>query len=387
MSFLSFLADYKWVILFYLLIILFIIVKRKKFVFQSKIIALYKTKIGLKIIDRIGTKYSEFIKILGYVGIGVGYTGMIIILYFIFKGLYDLIFVPHAPATLSLVIPGVPIPGSPVFVPFWYGIIALFVVVLIHEFSHGIVAKAHGLRVLNSGIVFMGPLVGAFVEPDEKKLRKNSDVIQYSVFAAGPFSNILTAVVVMLLLVAIFNPIAEAYAKPIGFSFTKIEPGMPAAIAGLQTGVIYNYVNGAYVNSTEAFVKAFDNVKVNDTVIIGDEQNTYYVTPTSKPEKPDKPVIGVNLETRYTNENNILMKIFLWLFGLLTWIFILSIGLGLANLLPVGPVDGGRMLGLSLMRTAGEKKGKMIWTKITIFMIILLLFLLLTPIIRAIIKA
>lgn len=385
MSFLSFLAEYKWVILFYLLIILFIIVKRKKFVFQSKIIALYKTKIGLKIIDRIGTKYSEFIKILGYVGIGVGYTGMIIILYFIFKGLYDLIFVPHAPATLSLVIPGVPIPGSPVFVPFWYGIIALFVVVLIHEFSHGIVAKAHGLRVLNSGIVFMGPLVGAFVEPDEKKLKKNSDVIQYSVFAAGPFSNILTAVVMMLLLVAIFNPVANAYARPIGFSFEKLETGMPAAKAGLQTGVIYDHVNGAYVNSTEAFVKAFENVKVNDTVIIGNEQNTYYVIPTSKPEKPDKPVIGVNLETRYTNEDNIFMKIFLWLFGLLTWIFILSIGLGLANLLPVGPVDGGRMLGLSLMNTAGEKKGKMIWTKITIFMIILLLFLLLTPIIRAII--
>jgi membrane-associated protease RseP (regulator of RpoE activity) len=191
----------------------------------------------------------------------------------------------------------------------------------------------------------------------------------------------------MLLLVAIFNPVANAYARPIGFSFEKLETGMPAAKAGLQTGVIYDHVNGAYVNSTEAFVKAFENVKVNDTVIIGNEQNTYYVIPTSKPEKPDKPVIGVNLETRYTNEDNIFMKIFLWLFGLLTWIFILSIGLGLANLLPVGPVDGGRMLGLSLMNTAGEKKGKMIWTKITIFMIILLLFLLLTPIIRAIIKA
>jgi membrane-associated protease RseP (regulator of RpoE activity) len=385
MSFLSFLAQYKWVMLFYLLIILFIIVNRKKFVFQSKIIALYRTKIGLKIIDRVGTKYSEFIKILGYVGIGVGYTGMIVILYFIFKGLYDLIFVPHAPATVSLVIPGVPIPGSPVFVPFWYGIIALFVVVLIHEFSHGIVAKAHGLRVLNSGIVFLGPLIGAFVEPDEKKLKKNSDVIQYSVFAAGPFSNILTAAAVMLLLVAIFNPVAEAYAKPIGFSFEKIEPGMPAEKAGLETGVIYNQVNGVYVNNTEDFVKAFENVKVNDTVAIGNEQNTYYVTTISKPEKPDKPVIGVNLETRFTNEDNIFMKIFLWFFGLLTWIFILSIGLGLANLLPIGPVDGGRMLGLSLMQTAGEKKGKMIWTKITIFMVILLLFLLLTPIIRAVI--
>src|SRR4030043_2423487 len=108
MSFLSILIEYKWVILFYLLIIIFILANRKKFVFQAKVIALYRTKIGLKIIDKVGTKYSEFIKILGYIGIGVGYVGMIIILYFVFKGLYDLVFVPEAPATVSVLLPGVP---------------------------------------------------------------------------------------------------------------------------------------------------------------------------------------------------------------------------------------------------------------------------------------
>mgnify|MGYP007070562571 CR=1 FL=1 len=79
------LMNYKWVILFYLLIIIFIVVKRKKFIFQAKIIALYRTKVGLRLIDRIGTKYSDFIKLLGYAGIGVGYTGMLVIMFFIFK--------------------------------------------------------------------------------------------------------------------------------------------------------------------------------------------------------------------------------------------------------------------------------------------------------------
>ena len=243
MSFLSFIAQNKWVILFYLLIILFIIIKRKKFTFQAKFIALYRTQVGLKIIDKIGTKYKNFIKILGYIGIGIGYVGMLVILGFIIKGLFDLIFVPGAPAVIAPVLPGIPIPGSPIFVPFWYGIISLFIVVLIHEFSHGIVAKAHKLPIKNTGIVFFGPLIGAFVEPDEKKLKKQKDVTKYSVFAAGPFSNIITAGIVILLFVLIFNPVANAYVKPLGVSFTELEPDMPAEQAGLETGVIYNRIN------------------------------------------------------------------------------------------------------------------------------------------------
>jgi membrane-associated protease RseP (regulator of RpoE activity) len=238
--------------------------------------------------------------------------------------------------------------------------------------------------VLSSGIVFFGPLIGAFVEPDEKKLRKQSDVVQYSVFAAGPFSNMLLAGLVIIIFLAIFNPIADAYAQPLGFSFTKLEPGMPAEKAGLETGVIYNRVNNLTVLSTEDFVKAFDKVKVNETILIGNDEKAYYVTTTSRPEAPDKPIIGVNLQSRFTNEDNVLMKIFIWLVGLFSWIFMLSLGLGLANLLPIGPVDGGRMLGVSLMKTAGDKKGKLIWTKITMIMIIIILILLLTPILRTI---
>jgi membrane-associated protease RseP (regulator of RpoE activity) len=385
MSFLSFLVEYKWVILFYLLIILFVIVKRKMFTFQAKFIALYKTKLGLKIIDRIGTKYSEFIKILGYTGIGVGYVGMFVILYFIIKGLIDLVLVPGAPAVVAPVLPGVPIPGSPIFVPFWYGIIALFIVVLVHETSHGIVAKAHKLPVLSSGIVFFGPLIGAFVEPDEKKLKKQSDVVQYSIFAAGPFSNILLAGLIMLIVLIVFNPLANVYVHPIGVSFTEVTPSMPAALAGLQAGVIYTHVNNITVNSTNEFVNAFDNVKVNEVVTIGNDYKDYAVITTSNADNPDQPMIGVKLETRYENDDSWLLKLFFIIVELFSWIFMLSLGLGLANLLPIGPVDGGRMIQVSLAKIMGEKKGNKVWTKLTLLLVGILAILLLTPIIRALI--
>lgn len=384
MSFLGVLQEYKWIILFYLLIVITIYVFRKKFQFEAKFIALLRTKFGLKFIDRIGTRHSELIKIIGYIGIGVGYIGMMVIMFFIGKGVYDLIFVPGAPPVLSPVLPGVPIPGSPLFVPFWYGIIALFFVVLVHEFSHGIVAKAHGIPVLNSGIVFFGPLIGAFVEPDEKKIKKQSDVVKYSIFAAGPFSNVLLAILVLLVTAFIFAPVINHYANPIGFSFTDVEVGMPAAQAGLQEDVIYNHVNNLTVLSTEEVQKAFESIKVNETITIGDDFHNYTLTTTARNTSPDKPVIGVNLKTRFTNEDNIFLKILLWFQGLLTWIFMLSLGLGLANLLPIGPVDGGRMLGESLTKTLGEEKGKKIWTKITLVMIFIIIVLIFVPIIKAV---
>jgi membrane-associated protease RseP (regulator of RpoE activity) len=382
---LGFILEYKFIILFYLLIILFVLVKRKRFQFQAKFIALYRTKFGLKFIDRIGTKHAEFVKILGYCGIGLGYTGMLVIMGFIVKGMYDLIFVPSAPPVIAPVLPGIPIPGSPITVPFWYGIIALFIVVLVHEFSHGIVARAHKIPVLNSGIVFFGPLIGAFVEPDEKKITKQSDVVKYSIFAAGPFSNMILAVIVLLITSFVFAPVINHYAHPIGFEITKLEPGMPAEEAGLETGVIYNRINNESILSVDDLQKMFDKIKVNDTIIIGDDAHNYTVTTTARNTSPEKAVIGIDLVTRFTNQNKWWLQFLLWVNGLLSWVFMLSLGLGLANLLPIGPVDGGRMIGESLQKVWGEEKGKLIWGKLTMIMIFIIVVLLFVPIIRAII--
>jgi len=68
--------------------------------------------------------------------------------------------------------------------------------------------------------------------------------------------------------------------------------------------------------------------------------------------------------------------------NLLIWIEILSLGIGLANLLPIGPVDGGRMVGKALIDTNGKKKGMKIWAAITVITIGVMLVLILVPIIK-----
>ena len=175
-----FLINYQYIILFYLIIALILFLKRKRLDIQAKFIILYRMKWGLEWMDQFTRKFRQWIILLGYIGVGAGYVGLVVISYTLIKNLYDLIVNPAATSGVSVVLPGVSVPGMGIL-PFWYWLIAIFIIALVHEFSHGIVARAHQIKVKNTGIVFFGPIMGAFVEPDENTLQKKSDIKQYSI--------------------------------------------------------------------------------------------------------------------------------------------------------------------------------------------------------------
>ena len=398
-SVLSFITDNKWIILFYLIIILVIYVNRKKFQFEAKFIAMFRAKWGIPLMDRIGKKHSEFIKLLGYIGIGVGFIGMLIILCFMVKGVYDAILIPSAPATFSLVIPGVRIPGNPVSVPFWYGIIALFIVVAIHEFCHGVVARAHNLKVQNTGIVFFGPIIGAFVEPDEKELVKRDDLTQLSLFAAGPFSNVILAVLVYLLISLVFAPIELSMVQFDGVRFSEIQKGFPAEVAGVQPGVTYSIVNGQHITGVQDFANAINCVKPGEGVTLATANESHLVITTESPTIKGQGYLGVvGIESSYDLKSHDwwyvdifqVLQIFSnpfaqdWHdYALLQWVVLLSLGIGLANLLPLGPVDGGRMIQLAFVRVKGKEKGNKAWMQLTVVVLVVLILLIVYPILKA----
>ncbi|MBU0667446.1 MAG: site-2 protease family protein [Nanoarchaeota archaeon] len=389
MSFLSAILEYKFIILFYAIIVFIVVYFRKKFDFQAKFIALYRTKFGIKFMERFANRHSELVRIIGLVAIGAAYMGMIFIVFFIFKGFYSLFFIPDAPPVLSPVIPGVPIPGSPIFVPFWYGIIALFIVVVFHEAGHGVVALANKVKVDHTGIVFFGPLIGAFVEPDEKELKKKSDVVQYSIFAAGPFANMILTAIILLLFVLAFNPLIDANYDSVGIYFKEIQEGYPAELAGVLPNEVYTSLNGEEILAVNDFVAILDDVRPGENVTLSNSNYSHVITTEGSPDDPSKGYLGVmGIQNKVVLRNpklRIPFKGFMWFYGLLQWVAMLSLGIGLANLLPLGPVDGGRMLSLSLQKIKGKDKGIRIFTKITALFILLMLILVFVPIIKAVV--
>jgi len=63
-------------------------------------------------------------------------------------------------------------------------------------------------------------------------------------------------------------------------------------------------------------------------------------------------------------------------------LFLLSLGIGLFNLLPLPIVDGGRMLQVSLHKLKGKEKGEKRYRQITIFFLFVLVLNLVYPWIR-----
>jgi len=334
--------------------------------------------------EKIGTKYREQVKLIGYMGIGVGFLGMIFILYSLFQNLYHVITVPTAQSGISLVIPGVKIPGSPLTPPLIIGWIALFAVILVHEFSHGVVSIAHHVKVKSSGIVFFGPLMGAFVEPDEKEMAKKHETAQYSIFAAGPWSNVILALCAMLLLSFAVAPTIDVLTTPTGFSVSTVQDGYPAQLAGLPNNTLITAINNVTITDAQGFVNVLSKVSPKETVVItGDKE--YTITTVAHPDDTTKAYLGISgFENQVTHTypgifSTIGLAILQVVKDILSWIGLLSLGIGLANLLPLGPVDGGRMMGLASEKIHGEKKGKKVWVKISGFVLLLLLVNLFWP--------
>lgn len=380
---LNFLIQYKYILIFYLLVALFFFIKRKQLDYQAKIIILYRMKFGLKLIEKISSKFREWIILLGYIGVGAGYVGLIFISYILIKSLYDSITATTAVPGVSLVLPGVNIPGVGIL-PFWHWLIAIFVIALVHEFAHGIVARAHNIKVKNTGIVLLGPIMGAFVEPEEKDLVKERDIKQYSVYAAGPFSNIVLALIALLMINFIFFPVQQAMVEPQGFSFGAFYDGdFPITKSGIQLGTVITGINGEKTTDFNQFGETLNCLPPGKEITLQTkEDQSYSFILASSPDNPKKGFMGVSqIKNEFQTKDKYTFgigKVWYWIVTqineFLKWIFILSLGIGLFNLLPLPIVDGGRMMQVSMHRIHGQKKGEKRYRQIgLIFLLILLL--------------
>lgn len=389
-SILAFILKYKFVFLFYLAVIIWLIIKRKKLDFQAKIIILYRMKFGLKFIEKFARKYREWIVLLGYIGVGAGYVGLIFISYILIKNLYDLVVKPAAISGVSLVLPGINVPGLGIL-PFWYWIIAIFIIALVHEFSHGIVAKAHKIGVKNTGIVLLGPIIGAFVEPNEKKLRKQSDIAQYSVLAAGAFSNIILAVIALVLLLFVFSPLQQAMVEPTGFTFgSYVNESYPFAQAGIAPETLITGINNERTLQFQQFNDKLLCTAPGEKISLMTSEKEYSLTLAANPDDPGKSFMGIKeirnefeIKEEYSQGTWKAAYYSLnWLTGFLRWLFLLSLGIGLFNLLPLPIVDGGRMMQVTLHRIKGKQKGEKRYRQISMFFLLVLLLNLLYPLLR-----
>ena len=76
---LAFILKYKFILIFYLIVILFVAYNWKRIERQAKIIFLFRTKLGLKWMDKYSQKFREWVILFGYIGMGTGFVGLVVI--------------------------------------------------------------------------------------------------------------------------------------------------------------------------------------------------------------------------------------------------------------------------------------------------------------------
>ncbi len=348
--------------------------KIEKIMFPFLYLVLFRTKFGINIMDKIAKKYKKIIKIFGYFSMGVGFLGMIYVFLTVLINTFNLIVKPRVTdAGMALVLPftEAPIIG---YMPFVQWILALFILMIVHEFSHGVVARTYKMKVKSSGFGFLSVIVPilplAFVEPDEKKLIKQPAKVQNSIFASGPMANIILAIIIFLVMSFILVPIQNRITEPIGFSFDVINETMPAAKAGLESDMTIISFNNKTVKDAYEFISYMHfNSTVNETIYLGTENETYAVV-TQRID--NRSMIGVsNIRNRisFKEQFSFIEGPFTWLFSFLWILFWLNFLIGLVNLLPLAITDGGRILKVSLEKIMDKEKAKRIFVFISSLML------------------
>ncbi|WNY26903.1 hypothetical protein MsAm2_06860 [Methanolapillus ohkumae] len=137
-------------------------------------VLMIRTTKGLDLMDK-AARPKRFWRLFANIGIVLMFIGMIFMFALVLASDYALV---QSFLDGNVMEPGkynelkniFLIPGVNDFIPFTWGLLALIITLVVHEFSHSILARAEGIRVKSMGILLAIIPIGGFAEPDEEEL-------------------------------------------------------------------------------------------------------------------------------------------------------------------------------------------------------------------------
>jgi len=142
------------------------------------------------------------------------------------------------------------IPGLNPVIPVGYGILGLVVAIVVHELSHGIMSRRGEIKVRSLGLVFLVFPMGAFVEPDEAEIQTTTRRRRAKLFAAGPASNMIVAMVFL----SLFSGVMMSSLEPTtdGALVLGVIEESPAGLADISPSSVITSINGSPIESSDA---------------------------------------------------------------------------------------------------------------------------------------
>ena len=332
---------------------------------------MWKTKKLKGVIRKISNISPRFWRWYMNIGIIIAFASMIFITWTLVSSLPSVFQTP----SVSIVIPGVEMPGSPIFVPLAYGLIALATVLIVHEFSHGVQSVGEKIPIKSIGLLLFTIIPGAFVEPDEDELKKAKKSSKLRIYAAGSIANISLAVIAILL-VSLISAGIPSYFDENGIEIGRVVSDSPSD-GILKEGMVIESIGGKQINDSTSYSDIITSYKPGDNVSVQTDQGSYSITLDKNPNNESIGFFGIQANKHFELINDNLGQIPWVLFELLEmfqWIFILNLGIGLFNLLPLKPLDGGYMLEILLSYKLSENYYVPIVNALSVVMAMIIVF-------------
>ncbi|MFH0859681.1 MAG: M50 family metallopeptidase [Candidatus Altiarchaeota archaeon] len=249
---------------------------------------------------------------------------------------------------------GVTFPGYDIFVPGGYALIAIIVTLVSHELAHGILARVHKMKVKSTGLLTFGVLpIGAFVEPDDKEVESRPSIERMRLYAVGSFANFAVGALALIVVLATMA-LTSAYLLEDGVRIIGLDSGYPAERI-LVEGDVISGINNISTPTLEAFKSTMGQSQVGDTIKVSTGRGEYDIKTVTSPNDNSTAYIGVVMMQQlvwkgdpHHRFQSTIPAIFVIL-AAMSWITFFNVNIGLVNLLPISPFDGGRMLKEAIM--------------------------------------
>ncbi len=223
-----------------------------------------------------------------------------------------------------------------IFIPIWYGIIALIILLTSHEISHGILSYVHKINLKSTGLLTFGIIpIGAFVEPDEDAMKKSEGYKRMQIYVMGSFANFVVAMTGVLLLTLL---VSAAYSPDNGMLVGSVMNNSPAYYANLSEGMTIYKINN------ENPWKQLQNLSQNKTLNLETNKGNRTLTTTQHPNIEGRGYIGITYSVPINKGLENFENFIRILTELLGWIILLNFLVGITNLMPISPFDGGKMI-------------------------------------------
>ena len=296
--------------------------------------------------ERATRIFSNTSVVLGFIMMGAAF-------WYLVSNLSNFFVKPDSFAEMTVLIPGVTIQSSTNIA---YFLLAVPIVLVMHEGAHGIVATLEKIKIKTGGFAVFIALFAGFVEPDEEEFARAKKISRLRVIGAGATSNVIFSFVIAGLL--LFNPSFALimpdgirnvlYTEPLGVPVISVEPGSGAEKAGLQKDDTITAINGIHISLPQDFAKV--KLKPGDTatVTVTRSGQTLQIPVVVTPSKddPQKGMLGI-MRAALPSYQPVVPYYIHWspeVFMFLLWLWMLSFFIGIFNMLPLPILDGGKFI-------------------------------------------